>query len=203
MKMLLKFYNPDKGEIKIGNNQLSNVSHSKWRSVCGVVMQEGFIFNDTIANNIAVGQNRVDREKLNKAVQVANIKDYIEDLPLAYNTKIGAEGVGMSTGQKQRLLIARAVYKNPELIFFDEATSALDAKNERVIMENLNTFFKGRTSVVIAHRLSTVKNADQIVVLDKGTIIEKGTHKELVNAKGSYYMLVKNQLDLEKLNEPV
>ncbi len=164
-------------------------------------MQEGYIFNDTIAKNIAVGESTVDKTKLVKAVNIANIKEFIEELPLGYNTKIGMEGVGMSTGQKQRLLIARAVYKNPEIICFDEATSALDAKNERIIMQNLNTFFKDRTAIVIAHRLSTVKNADQIVVLDRGKIIEKGTHKELVELNGSYFALVKNQLDLEKLND--
>ncbi len=200
MKMLLKFYEPEKGEIKYGNYNLNNIAQATWRRHCGVVMQEGYIFNDSIANNIAVGVDRIDREKLVKAVEIANIKDYVEELPLGYNTKIGMEGVGISTGQKQRLLIARAVYKDPKIIFFDEATSALDAKNERIIMENLNRFFENRTAVVIAHRLSTVKNADQIVVLDKGKIIEKGTHGELVKLKGSYYTLVKNQLELEKLD---
>ena len=201
MKMLLKFYEAEQGEMKIGNYNLNNVSQQSWRNKCGVVMQEGYIFNDTIANNIAIGQERIDNEKLIKAVEISNIKEYIETLPLGYNTKIGMEGVGMSTGQKQRLLIARAVYKNPDIICFDEATSALDAKNEKIIMENLNQFFKDRTAIVIAHRLSTVKNADQIVVLDKGKIIEKGTHPELVDLKGNYYNLVKNQLDLERLNE--
>jgi len=196
----LKFYEPLQGEIKVGNINLSNISQYAWRSKCGSVMQEGFIFNETIANNIAVGEEIVDKKKLLKAVEIANIKEFIENLPLAYNTKIGSSGVGMSTGQKQRLLIARAVYKNPEIIFFDEATSALDANNEKVIMENLNQFFKDKTAVVIAHRLSTVRNADQIVVLDKGKIIEKGTHNELINLKGSYYNLVKNQLELEKIN---
>ena len=200
MKMLLKFYEPQKGEIKVGHYNLTNISQQLWRNKCGVVMQEGYIFNDTIANNIAIGQDYVDQEKLFKAVEIANIKDFIEELPLGYNTKIGMEGVGMSTGQKQRLLIARAVYKNPDIICFDEATSALDARNEKTIMENLNQFFKDRTAIVIAHRLSTVKNADQIVVLDKGKIIEKGTHDELVKLKGSYYALVKNQLQLENLN---
>ena len=200
MKMLLKFYEPNDGEIKVGNINLSNIRQHSWREKCGSVMQEGFIFNDTIANNIAVGEEHINREKLLRAVEVANIKEFIEKLPLAYNTKIGMSGVGMSTGQKQRLLIARAVYKNPEIIFFDEATSALDANNEKVIMENLNQFFKNKTAVVIAHRLSTVKNADQIVVLDKGKIIEKGTHDELISLKRSYYNLVKNQLELEKLN---
>ncbi len=196
MKMLLKFYAPSKGEIKIGGMNLNNVSPKYWRDRSGTVMQEGYIFNDTIANNIAVGVDRIDKERLRKAVKVANIQSYIEELPLAYNTKIGQDGVGMSTGQKQRLLIARAVYKNPDYIFFDEATSALDANNEKVIMENLNTFFKDRTAVVIAHRLSTVKNADQIVVLEGGMIVERGTHTELVAKKGRYYELVKNQLEL-------
>lgn len=200
MKMLLKFYEPVKGEIKVGNINLTNISQYAWREKCGSVMQEGFIFNDTIANNIAVGEEHINRDKLLRAVEIANIKEFIENLPLAYNTKIGSSGIGMSTGQKQRLFIARAVYKNPEIIFFDEATSALDANNEKVIMENLNQFFKDKTAVVIAHRLSTVKNADQIVVLDKGKIIEKGTHNELINLKGSYYNLVKNQLELEKIN---
>jgi ATP-binding cassette subfamily B protein len=196
MKLLLKFYEPQYGKISIGSYELNTVSQSSWRAQCGVVMQEGYIFNDSLANNIAIGEDHIDRERLQQAVKIANIKSFIEGLPMAYNTKIGMEGVGMSTGQKQRLLIARAVYKNPKFIFFDEATSALDAKNERIIMENLNRFFKNRTAIVIAHRLSTVKNADQIVVLDQGKIIEKGTHTELVNLKGSYYTLVKNQLDL-------
>jgi ATP-binding cassette subfamily B protein len=196
MKMLLKFYEPNQGEIKIGNFNLNNISQHAWRGQCGVVMQEGYIFNDTIANNIAIGEDFIDRDKMQLAVDIANIKEYIEKLPLGYNTKIGMEGVGMSTGQKQRLLIARAVYKNPKFIFFDEATSALDATNERQIMEKLNTFFEGRTAVIVAHRLSTVKNADQIVVLEKGKIIEKGNHEELVKLRGSYYHLVKNQLEL-------
>ncbi len=200
MKMLLKFYVSQEGEITIGKINLNNLRQKAWREKCGSVMQEGFIFNDTIANNIAVGEEQINKEKLLRAVEIANIKDFIENLPLAYNTQTGSSGVGMSTGQKQRLLIARAVYKNPEIIFFDEATSALDANNEKVIMENLNQFFKNRTAVVIAHRLSTVKNADQIVVLDKGKIIEKGIHNELINLKGSYYNLVKNQLELEKIN---
>jgi len=196
MKMLLKFYDPNSGEINIGNHHLANISHSAWREQCGVVMQDGYIFNDTIANNIAIGQDTIDKKRLQKAVEIANIKEYVDSLPLGYNTKIGMEGVGMSGGQKQRLFIARAVYKNPSFIFFDEATSSLDANTEKVIMENLNEFFKERTAVVIAHRLSTVKNADQIVVLDKGKIIEKGTHEELTALKGNYYNLVKNQLEL-------
>ena len=196
MKMLLKFYEPVEGEIKIGGLNLSNISQKIWRDKSGTVMQEGYIFNDTIANNIAVGEDIIDKVKLRNAVKTANIQEYVEQLPLGYNTKIGQDGIGMSTGQKQRLLIARAVYKNPEFIFFDEATSALDANNEKVIMENLNTFFKDRTAVVIAHRLSTVKHADQIVVLEFGEIVEKGTHKELVALKGRYYELVKNQIEL-------
>ena len=198
MKLLLGFYKPNKGQIKIGNHDLQNVSQKTWRHQCGVVMQEGYIFNDTIANNIAVGEDYVDKKKLAHAVDVANIKEFIETLPLSYNTKIGMEGVGVSTGQKQRLLIARAVYKNPNFLFFDEATSALDANNEKVIMEKLNTFFEDKTVVVIAHRLSTVKNAHQIVVLDKGKIVEVGNHKALVKQKGNYYNLVKNQLELGK-----
>nr|WP_299206795.1 peptidase domain-containing ABC transporter [uncultured Brumimicrobium sp.] len=196
MKMLLKFYEPVKGEIKIGGANLENITHKLWRDKSGTVMQEGYIFNDTIANNIAIGEDVIDKKKLRNAVKTANIKEYIEQLPLGYSTKIGQDGVGMSTGQKQRLLIARAVYKDPEFIFFDEATSALDANNEKIIMENLDTFFKDRTAVVIAHRLSTVKNADQIVVLEFGEIVESGTHKELVELKGRYYELVKNQLEL-------
>jgi ATP-binding cassette subfamily B protein len=159
-------------------------------------MQEGYIFNDSIANNIAVGVDYIDKEKLLHAVEVANIKDFIERLPLTYNTKIGMEGTGLSTGQKQRILIARAVYKNPEYLFFDEATSALDANNEKVIMDQLNTFFEDKTVVVIAHRLSTVRNAHQIVVLDEGKIVEVGNHDELTQRKGKYYELVRNQLEL-------
>jgi len=196
MKLLLKFYEPNKGEINIGNHHLKNISQESWRDNIGVVMQDGYIFNDTITNNITIGQDTIDTDRLRKAVEIANGKDFIEVLPLGYNTKIGMEGVGMSGGQKQRLFIARAVYKNPRFIFFDEATSALDANNEKIIMGNLNQFFKERTAVVIAHRLSTVKNADQIVVLDKGRIIERGTHDELTALKGNYYNLVKNQLEL-------
>jgi len=198
MKLLLRFYEIDKGEIMVNQFNLKNISQKVWRSQCGVVMQEGYIFNDTIAKNIAVGADYVDTKKLAHAIDVANISDYIEGLPLGYNTKIGSEGSGLSTGQKQRLLIARSVYKNPKFLFFDEATSALDANNEKVIMEKLNTFFADKTAVVIAHRLSTVKNAHQIVVLDDGKIIEKGNHEELIALKGSYYHLVKNQLDLGK-----
>lgn len=200
MKLLLKFYDPNKGIINYGEHNLEAVSHKLWRDNCGVVMQEGYIFNDTIAYNIAVGKDVIDQERLIKAAKVANIYDFIQGLPLGFNTKIGNEGIGMSTGQKQRLFIARAVYKNPNILFFDEATSALDAKNERIIMENLNNFFENKTVVIIAHRLSTVKNADQIVVIDDGKIQELGTHSSLVHEKGIYYNLVKNQLELEKNN---
>ncbi len=196
IKLLLGFYPPVKGEIRIGENNLTAFSISRWREQCGVVMQDGFIFSDTIANNIAPGVDRVDKLKLLHAANVANIADFIDSLPLGYNTKIGGEGHGLSQGQKQRILIARAVYKDPKFIFFDEATNALDANNEKVILENLQEFFKGRTVIVVAHRLSTVKNADQIVVLEKGKVVEVGTHKELSERKGAYYTLVKNQLEL-------
>ncbi|MDZ4148740.1 MAG: peptidase domain-containing ABC transporter [Flavobacteriaceae bacterium] len=205
MKLLLKFYEPNAGQISLisssfrgesGGLNLKNVSQRTWRSHCGVVMQEGYIFSDTIANNIAVGVDFVDKAKLKQAVEIANIQEFIESLPLSYNTKIGMEGTGLSTGQKQRLLIARAVYKNPKYLFFDEATSSLDANNERAIMDKLQTFFEDKTVVVVAHRLSTVKNAHQIVVLDKGKIVEVGNHKELVAKQGQYYHLVKNQLEL-------
>jgi len=196
LKLLMKFYEPNKGEIKIGNTNIKNISPRFWREHCGVVMQDGYVFNDTIAENITVGEDYIDKQKLRKAVEIANIKDFIEELPLCYNTKIGNEGIGISGGQKQRLFIARAVYKSPEYIFFDEATSALDANNERIIMENLEQFFKGKTAIVIAHRLSTVKHADKIIVLDKGKVVEEGTHTELVAKKGEYYRLVKNQLEL-------
>lgn len=199
MKLLLRFYEPNNGTIKIGANELLNFTQHAWREKCGSVMQDGYVFNDTIANNIAIGDDFVNKEQLRLAVHIANIQEFIESLPLSYNTKIGNEGMGISGGQKQRLLIARSVYKSPSFLFFDEATSSLDSVNERKIMENLNEFFEGRTAIIIAHRLSTVKNADQIIVLDKGSIIEKGTHNELIDLKGSYYRLVKNQLELERL----
>ncbi len=196
IKLLLGFYPPTSGEIKIGNIYLKNIRTDLWRSKCGVVMQDGFIFSDTIANNIALGEDQVDTTRLMDAAENANISEFISGLPLGFNTKIGREGHGLSQGQRQRILIARAMYKNPEILFLDEATNSLDANNEKVIVENINKFFKNRTMVVVAHRLSTVKNADQIVVLDKGKIIEKGKHEDLVKQKGSYYKLVKNQLEL-------
>lgn len=196
VKLLLGFYPPTEGEIRVGDYPLASVSQKAWRQRCGVVMQDGFIFSDTIARNIAVADEEIDRQRLQQAAKVANIGDMIEDLPLGYNTKIGMEGHGLSQGQKQRILIARAVYKNPDYIFFDEATNALDANNERVIMENLADFFAGRTVVVVAHRLSTVRNADCIVVLEKGKIAEQGSHAELTARRGAYYELVKNQLEL-------
>ena len=196
LKLLLKFYEPQNGTIKLGNKSFKEISHKKWRDYCGTVMQEGYIFSNTIAKNIALGEDTIDKDRLAKAVDIANIKEFIEELPLAYNTKIGNEGVGLSTGQKQRILIARAVYKNPQCLFFDEATSALDAKNESVIMKKLHSFFNKKTVLIIAHRLSTVKNADQIIVLHKGEVVELGNHKTLTASKGAYYNLVKNQLEL-------
>ena len=196
LKLILGFYSPIKGDILLGGVSLDRYIQSEWRKKCGVVMQEGYIFSDSIAGNISLIDEIPDTDKINRATQTANIKDFIEDLPLRYNTRIGSDGHGLSTGQKQRILIARAVYKDPDFIFFDEATNALDASNERTIMDNLGSFFRGKTVVIVAHRLSTVKNADQIVVLEKGTVVETGTHKELVEMKGAYFNLVKDQLDL-------
>ncbi len=196
LKLLLNIYQPTEGAIRLGDINLSNIHNRLWRSKCGVVMQDGYIFYDSIAKNIALGDEIIDKKKLLKAVKVANIQSFIESLPLGYNTKIGQEGLGLSQGQKQRLLIARAVYKNPEYIFFDEATTALDAYNEMIIMENLEEFFYGRTVVIVAHRLSTVMNADNIIVLEGGEIVEQGTHEELTYIRGAYYQLVRNQLEL-------
>ncbi len=196
IKLLLGFYRPTKGTIRIGGNNLESIYQKVWRKNCGVVMQEGFIFSDTIANNIAESDDATNLSKVMAAATTANIIDFIHSLPLGFNTMVGSKGNGISQGQKQRLLIARAVYKNPEFLFFDEATNALDATNEKIIMENLNAFIKDKTAIVVAHRLSTVKNADKIIVLDKGEIVEIGHHVNLVNKRGKYYELVKNQLEL-------
>lgn len=196
LKLLLRFYPLDSNVIQIGKLDFTRINVNTWRSECGTVMQDGFIFSDTIVNNIAIGVDKPDKEKLAFAVRMANIKEYIENLPLGYNTKIGQEGRGLSQGQKQRILIARAVYKDPSYLFLDEATNSLDAKNEKEILINLETFFKEKTVVVVAHRLSTVKNAHQVVVLDMGKIVEIGSHQELIKQRGSYYRLVKNQLEL-------
>lgn len=196
LKLIQKFYENYTGEIKIGDTNIKYISPFFWRSISGCVMQDGFIFSDSIEKNIAVGDENPVYEKLIHACKVANILSFVESLPLGFNTKIGAEGNGISAGQKQRMLIARAVYKDPKFLLFDEATNALDANNEKAIMENLQEFFKGRTVIVVAHRLSTVKNADKIVVLQDGEIIEEGTHSELAGIKGTYYELVKNQLEL-------
>lgn len=196
LKMMLGFYRPTKGTVYLGNIPLNNYSDSCWRKKCGCVMQEGYIFSDTIAENIAISDENPDMRKIKEAADISNISDWIEKLPLGFDTKIGNEGQGLSTGQKQRLLIARAAYKEPRYMFLDEATNSLDASNERIIMENLNRLFNGKTVVIIAHRLSTIKNADNIVVLDYGRIVEYGSHTQLTNKKGRYYELVKNQLEL-------
>lgn len=196
IKLLLGFYSPNKGTIRIGNLSLQQVNPHVWRAHTGCVMQDGYIFSDTIARNIAVGVETIDKERLFHAVSIANIRDFIESLPMGYNTKIGMEGNGLSQGQRQRILIARAVYKNPDYIFLDEATNALDANNEKGIMTHLRQFYKGRTVVIVAHRLSTVRDADNIIVLDKGHIVEIGNHEALTAKRGVYYQLVKNQLEL-------
>ena len=196
IKLMLGYYPVISGSISIAGHNINEYNLKWWRQHCGVVMQDGVIFSESIARNIAVDDGDIDIKRLEKAAKIANIHDYVISLPLRYNTKIGQDGVGLSQGQKQRILIARAVYKNPDFIFLDEATNALDAKNERVIVENLDKFYDGRTVVVVAHRLSTVKNADQIIVLDGGLVVETGNHSSLIEKKGIYYNLVKNQLEL-------
>lgn len=196
IKLLVGFYPPVKGKISVGDTPLDDINPHLWRQKTGTVMQDGFVFSDTIANNIAVGEDEVDKKRLLHAVETANIREFIESLPLKYNSKIGMEGSGISQGQRQRLFIARAVYKNPDFLFFDEATNSLDANNEKIIMENLKEFYKGKTVVIVAHRLSTVQHADNIIVLDKGKIVEEGTHAGLTGMRGAYYTLVKNQLEL-------
>lgn len=196
LKLLLGFYKPIKGSIKVGGTPLDNLDIEWWRGQCGAVMQEGYLFSDTIARNIAISDDEPNIEKIRSASRIANIANYIEDLPLSYNTLIGNDGQGISQGQRQRILIARMIYKNPMFVFLDEATNALDANNERLITENLSDFYKGKTVVVVAHRLSTVRNADQIIVLEDGKVAEVGTHDELVVKREKYFTLVKNQLEL-------
>jgi ATP-binding cassette subfamily B protein len=196
IKLMLGYYPVMNGEITIASHNISEYNLKWWRRQCGVVMQDGVIFSESIARNIAVDDGEIDEERLEMAAEIANVKDFVMALPLKFNTNIGRDGMGLSQGQKQRILIARAVYKNPKFIFLDEATNSLDASNERAIVEKLSTFYKGRTVVVVAHRLSTVKNADQIIVMDKGKVVETGNHKSLTAKRGTYYNLVKNQLEL-------
>jgi ATP-binding cassette subfamily B protein len=196
LKMMLGFYKPISGEVRFGGVSISAYSERVWRSQCGSVMQEGYIFSDSISGNIGVSDETPDMARVRKAADVSNIREWIERLPLGYNTKIGADGHGLSTGQKQRILIARAAYKDAKFLFFDEATNSLDANNEKTIMENLDRLFENKTVVIVAHRLSTVRNADNIIVLDNGRIAEEGTHEQLTTRRGKYYELVKNQLEL-------
>lgn len=196
LKLILRFFEPEAGEIRIGNTKLNQIAFATWRQDCGVVMQDGFIFADTIENNIAVGDEFPDRSRVEEAIRMANLEDFVGEQPFGLRTRIGAAGKGVSQGQRQRLLIARAIYKNPHYIFLDEATNALDANNERVIIGNLKGFFSNRTVIVVAHRLSTVSHADNIIVLDKGRVVEQGTHRELTDKRGDYYHLVKNQLEM-------
>jgi len=196
VKLMLGYYPVLEGQINIGGADINTLNKKWWRRQCGVVMQDGIIFSESIARNIAVDDGDIDKQRLLKAAQIACIHDYVMSLPLKYNTKTGRDGVGLSQGQKQRILIARAVYKNPDFIFLDEATNSLDANNERAIVENLDKFYRGKTVVVVAHRLSTVRNADQIVVINHGRVIETGNHATLTERRGAYYNLVKNQLEL-------
>ena len=196
IKLLLGYYPVLEGHINICGIDINTLNKKWWRRQCGVVMQDGVIFSESIARNIAVGDGEIDTKRLSQAAEMACVKDYVDNLPLGFNTKIGRDGVGLSQGQKQRILIARAIYKNPDYIFLDEATNSLDASNERAIVENLDKFYQGKTVIIVAHRISTVRNADQIVVIDDGKVVETGTHESLITSKGAYYNLVKNQLDL-------
>lgn len=196
IKLLLGYYPVLNGDVTIDGTNINQIDLDWWRRQCGVVMQDGIVFSESIARNIAVDDGEIDIDRLMKAAEIANIKDYVYSLPLKFDTLIGRDGIGLSQGQKQRILIARAIYKNPQYFFLDEATNALDANNERAIVENLNEFYKGKTVVIVAHRLSTVKNADNIVVLEHGKIVEQGTHAELTALKGRYFELVRNQLEL-------
>jgi ATP-binding cassette, subfamily B, bacterial len=198
IKLLLKFYALTNGEITIGEQSLTQVNAKSWRKHCGVVMQDGYVFMDSIANNIFAGAVLKDFERLYEAAKMANMHDFFSSMPFGYDTVVGRDGYGLSEGQKQRLLIARMIYRDPDYVFLDEATNALDAQNERSIVNNLNTFFKGKTVLIVAHRLSTVKHADQIIVMHQGEIKECGTHEMLLLNKGSYYNLIKNQLELGK-----
>ncbi len=192
----MKFYNPTSGEILFKSQNIVNLSPKSLRSKIGTVMQDGFIFSETLERNIAMGDKTINIEKLNKAIEISNLKNFIDNSALGLKTPLGATGNDVSGGEKQRILIARAVYKNPDFIFLDEATSALDAENEKIIHNNLQRFFKGKTVIIVAHRLSTVKNADQIIVLNKGEVVEEGNHSSLTKKRGTYYNLVKNQLEL-------
>jgi ATP-binding cassette subfamily B protein len=196
LRLILKFYAPDGGEILLGGVNLNDVSHRQWRNLCGIVMQDGYIFSDTVAKNIAVADDQADMERVAEVARLAEIHTFLESLPLGYETRIGRDGIGISRGQAQRILIARALYKDPKYLFFDEATSALDAETESVIVDRLRDIMRGKTAVVIAHRMSTVRDADQIILVDGGEVVEVGTHEELVGCRGSYYSLVRNQLDL-------
>jgi ATP-binding cassette subfamily B protein len=198
LKLLLKFYPPSSGTINLGRINLEALEHKAWRKNCGAVLQDGYIFSDSIAGNVALGEENIDGKQLAEAVRIANIREFLDTLPLGLQTKIGEDGIGISQGQRQRIFIARAVYKSPDFLFFDEATSSLDSNNESVIVRNLESLFKSKTAVIVAHRLSTVKNADQIIVMDQGSIIEQGTHFSLIEKKGAYFELIKNQLELAK-----
>lgn len=195
IKLLLGFYKPQTGKIKIDGIDLYDIDINLWRNLCGAVLQDGHIFSGSIAENITLSSDIV-QARLESATQIACIYDFIKSLPATYNTRIGGSGIELSQGQKQRILIARAVYRNPKILIFDEATSALDTENEKCIVENLNEFYKDKTVIVVAHRLSTVKNADQIIVLDNGIVVETGNHTSLIKKRGTYYNLVKNQLEL-------